>query len=195
MKRIGFAIVLTGLLVGCSSTPEGFRISGELTGEVENGTKVFLKTTDSLRRSMIDVDTAIVENGKFTFSGTSEDPELYYLFVDGVRGNSPIILENGEISFKAQKDSLTFSKLRGTLQNELFMEYLEESRTLASMSRSMNDDFRKASAARDTATIDALREEFSELQEKAKKNSKSLHCIVAGPSTVNYILSGPQFTI
>ncbi len=168
MKRIGFAIVLTVLLVGCSSTPEAFRITGELTGEVENGTKVFLKTTDSLRRNMIDVDTAIVENGKFTFSGTSEVPELYYLFVDGVRGNSPIILENGEISFKAQKDSLAFSKLRGTLQNELFMEYLEESRTLASMSRSMNDDFRKASAARDTATIDALREEFTELQEKAK---------------------------
>lgn len=168
MKKTGLAFVLIGLLLACTNTPEGFLINGEFTGEIENGTKVFLKTPDSLRRTMIDVDTAVVENGKFTFSGISEFPELYYVFVDGVRGNSPIILENGEISFKAQKDSLSFARLRGTLQNELFMDYLEETRTLSSMSRSMNDDFRKASAAKDTGAVEALREEYFELQERAK---------------------------
>ncbi len=168
MKRTVLAFILIGLAMACTTTPEGYLISGELTGEIENGTQVFLKTPDSLRRNMVDKDTAVVENGVFTFSGTSEGPQLYYLFIDGIRGNSPIILENGEISFSAQIDSLSFARLRGTPQNDLFMNYLEENRTLAAMSRSMNDDFRKASAAKDTAAVEALREEYFELQERAK---------------------------
>ena len=36
------------------------------------------------------------------------------------------------------------------------------------MSKTMNDDFRKASLAKDTATVEALRAEYLELQERAK---------------------------
>lgn len=150
----------------CSGTSEGYVLTGELRGDVENGTKVFLKTTDSLRRNMMELDTALVENGQFSFSGTADIPQLHYIFIDGVRGNAPVILENGEIKFEAQKDSLTYVELKGTVQNDLFMDYLEESRTLSSMSRSMNDDFRRANAARDTVAVQALREEYMELQER-----------------------------
>jgi len=168
MKKIG-AVLLVGMLVSaCNTTPEGFVINGELRGEVDNGTKIFLKTTDSLRRTMIELDTALVENGQFSFMGSADVPQLNYIFIDGIPGNAPIIVENGEISFKAQKDSLSFAQLKGTVQNDFFMDYLEESRTLSSMSRSMNDDFRKASASRDTAAVQALREEYQELQEKGK---------------------------
>lgn len=168
MKNIVFGILTSVLIISCSTTPEGYTIDGELRGEVENGTQVFLKTTDSLRSAMVEIDTAVVENGLFTFSGASKVPQLYYVFVDGAKGNSPIILENGKISFKAQKDSLPFAEIKGTLQNDLFMGYLEESRTLSSMSKSMNAEFRKATTARDTATIEALRAEYTELQERGK---------------------------
>ncbi len=168
MKKILLAIGVFGFLNACNTAPEGYTVNGELRGDIENGTKVFLKTTDSLRRAMVEIDTAIVENGQFNFYGASDTPQLYYIFIDGVRGNAPVILENGEISFKAQKDSLTFARLKGTPQNEVFMDYLEESRTLSSMSRSMNDEFRKANAAQDTAAVMALREEYLELQERAK---------------------------
>jgi len=168
MRKIVVALSILCFLVACNSAPEGYVVKGELRGDVENGTKVFLKTTDSLRRAMVEIDTAVVENGQFTFSGTVDMPELHYIFIDGIRGNAPIILENGDIRFKAQQDSLSFADLKGTLQNELFMDYLEESRTLSSMSRSMNEEFRKANAARDTVAVMALREEYMELQERAK---------------------------
>ncbi|MEO0570477.1 MAG: TlpA disulfide reductase family protein [Bacteroidota bacterium] len=166
MKKIVVLICAAGLLFACSSSPEGYVLTGELRGDVENGTKIFLKTTDSLRRSMVELDTTVVENGQFHFSGTANIPQLNYIFIDGVRGSAPVILENGKINFKAQKDSLSFVALKGTIQNDLFMDYLEESRTLSSMSRSMNDDFRKANDAGDTAAVQALREEYLELQER-----------------------------
>ena len=168
MKKVSIAISTILFLAACNTAPESFVINGELRGDVENGTEVFLKTTDSLRRTMIEIDTALVENGQFTFTGVSEKPELHYIFIDGVPGNAPVILENGEIRFGVQKDSLSFVDLKGTPQNNMFMTYLEEYRMLSSMSRSMNDEFRKANVAKDTAAVMALREEYMELQERAK---------------------------
>ncbi len=168
MKKKLLFLAISAILAACSSTPEGFVIEGELRGELENGTQVFLKTTDSLRRSLIELDTTTIENGVFQFTGTATTPQLNYIFIDGIRGNAPIIVENGTISFKAQKDSLSFAQLKGTQQNSLFMNYLEETRTLASMSRSMNEDFRRANASQDTAAIQAVREEYLELQERGK---------------------------
>lgn len=156
------------LVASCGTTPEGYVVNGELRGDLENGTQVFLKTTDSVSRGLVEVDTTTIENGAFTFTGKNAIPKMYYLFFDGVRGSAPIILENGTISFMAQKDSLAFSMLKGTEQNEMFMTYLEESRRLSSMSRSMNEDFGRARAEKDTAMMESLRTEYLELQDKAK---------------------------
>ena len=160
--------VLIIFTFACSTTPEGYTIEGQLRGEVENGTKVFLKTTDSLRQKLIEVDTTVVENGSFSFTGNTDSPKLYYLFMENIRGSAPVVVENGSIQFKAHKDSLGFSTLKGTLQNDLFMNYLEETRRFVSMSRSMNDDLRIANVQRDTVAMASLRDEYMELQEKAK---------------------------
>ena len=112
MKKKLLFLAISAILASCSSTPEGFVIEGELRGELENGTQVFLKTTDSLRRSLIELDTTTIENGVFQFTGTATTPQLNYIFIDGIRGNAPIIVENGTISFKAQKDSLSFAQLK-----------------------------------------------------------------------------------
>ncbi len=158
--------MLLGAVASCGTTPEGYVVNGELKGDLENGTKVFLKTTDSISRGLVDVDTTTIENGVFQFTGKHAVPKMYYLFFEGVRGNAPLILENGEISFSAQKDSLGYSELAGSAQNDLFMEFLNESRRLGAMSRSMNDDFSQARMKQDTAMMESLRSEYLELQEK-----------------------------
>lgn len=168
MKKFILALVFLPFLEACNSTPDTFTINGELRGDLKDSTLVFLKTPDSLRRSLIEIDTAIVTNGQFTFSGSAAIPQLHYILIDGIRSNAPVILENGVIRFNAHKDSLHLFNLKGTMQNQRFMEFMQESRTLASMSRSMTDEFRKANVAKDTATIAALREEYQELQERAK---------------------------
>ena len=167
MKRL-LAISLGVLfLTSCSSDPKGYVISGTITGEPENGTMVFLKTTDSINQ-LVDIDTATVENGLFSFSGNQEEPKMHYLFVDKVLGNAPVIVENGTIEVEFQKDSIGQAKLKGTDQNEIFMTFLAESRKLSERARSMQDDMRMAAQERDTATVTALREEFMEFQEDAK---------------------------
>jgi len=167
MKKL-FTLSLGVLfLTSCNSDPKGYTLTGTINGEPENGTQIFLKTTDSINQ-LIDIDTATVENGLFTFSGNQVEPKMHYIFVDKARGNVPVIVENGSIEIEFQKDSIDQAKIQGTEQNDMFMGFLTESRKLSQRARSMQDDMRMAAQQRDTATVTALREEFIEFQEDAK---------------------------
>ncbi len=170
MRKFSFSALLIMLLAACSSNSDGYKLKGTLTGEVADSIAVYLKTTDSLNQ-LVEVDTTLIQEGTFNFAGTTAEPQLHYVFVEGLRGSIPVILENGSINVQFQKDSLAYADVEGTLQNKLFMEFLTESRSISEMNRSLQDDFRRASAARDTATVESLRAEFFELQEKMKNHN------------------------
>lgn len=167
MKKISAIVLGILFLAACNSDPKGYTLNGTINGEPENGTKVFLKTTDTLNQ-LVEVDTATVENGKFIFTGNQVEPKLHYIFMESNRGNIPVVLENGTIEMEFQKDSLNYAKLKGTEQNELFMDFLDESRKLSERAISMQNDMRDAAQKMDTATVSSLREEFMEFQEEAK---------------------------
>lgn len=167
MKKFLAVIVIATTIIACGTGSDGYVLNGEITGELADSSKVYLKTTDSTNR-LVDVDTAIAVSGKFKFTGTQEAPALHYMVIDGIRGNWPVILENGDIKFKGQKDSLMFVNAEGTPQNMMFAEFLTEQRKMQQMAQSMQNEMRIANQQRDTAVMSSLREEFFELQEESK---------------------------
>ena len=186
MKKLLQVLVLTMFVIGCNSVPEGgFRLEGKLKGEVKDSTQVYLKTLDSTR-NMVDVDTAYIAEGNFSFEGKEKGPQLYYLFFQGIPGNAQVIVEEGSLSFSAQKDSLAYSKLGGTPQNEMFMDYLTEIRRFSEIGRTFNRDLRLAQQNGDQATMQSLREEYLELQEKSKDFEKEF--ITNNPSSLISVL-------
>ena len=168
MKKYCIPLIFCVLLTACNNNPDGFRIEGTLSGEITEGVQIFLRKSDE-KNQLIDIDTTGVTNGEFFFTGEATTPELHYIFVEGVSGNVPFILENGNIEVKAQKDSLRFARIKGTPQNNLFSDFLKESRSMASRAQSMTNDMRTATSQRDTVVMNSLREEYFELQEEAKK--------------------------
>jgi peroxiredoxin len=170
MKKISIPLLVILVLTACSSKSDGYELNGMIEGSLTDSTSIFLKTTDSLNQ-LIEIDTTQVIGGTFNFKGVVPEAQLYYVMVDGLRGNVPVILENGTISMKFQKDSLGYAKIKGTQQNDLFMDFLNGSREISEMGRSLQEDFRNASAKRDTASAEALREEFFELQNKSKNHN------------------------
>lgn len=157
-----------------------------MKGDLADGTQVLLQKPDSLNRSLIAIDTTLITNGLFEFAGTADEAVVHYLSFDGLRGNAPIVIENGNISFSAQKDSLGFSKVKGTPQNDIFMSYLEETRKMSAISKSFNDEFRMAQQQQDTAAIESLRAEYLDLQERAK--STDVDFIKANPEGLISVL-------
>ena len=167
MKKLILGLFATALLVSCNSNPDGFSIEANIDGEIENGTKVYLKRINEVNQP-VDVDTTTVENGKFTFTGKADSLDLQYIFIDKLQGNIPVIIENGTIEIGFQKDSMAFAKIEGTEQNDLFYKFLENSRTFSKRAMSMRNDFEKARANGDLATQEAIQAESMEMQEQAK---------------------------
>ena len=167
MKRLFLAGICGLLLIGCNTKPEGYAVSVNLLGEVADGTTVYLKRAND-KNQLEDVDTTAVAQGMVSFEGAQALPEMHYIFIDQLKGNIPLVLENGNIDINAQKDSLAFAKIGGTLQNDLFYSFLKDSRSLSMKAQTMNRDMRQAAATRDTVNMNSLREEYFELQEEAK---------------------------
>jgi len=152
----------------CKQNADGYTINGELRGDFEEGTQVFLKTIGD-NGQPVEVDTVLLDGGKFQFTGTSPVPELHYIFVNELPGYTALILENGTINFSAQKDSLGFAEVDGTMQNEVFFDYLEKSRDLSVRAKSIQEDMQEANgSATGEASMLALNDEMQELQEEYK---------------------------
>ncbi len=179
MKNLLLAGIVLIFIVACNSKPDGYTIEANLTGEVEDGTKVFLRKVGEMNQP-VDVDSTTITEGKFVFKGVANLPEMHYIFLDKVGGYATVILENGKIKFDAQKDSLGLAKVTGTLQNEIFLDYMEQSQEISNRAMSINNDLQIANASRDTVAMRSLRDEFVELQEEYKNFE------------INYIKNNPN---
>ena len=167
MKKIFAALITAFVIMSCSQNPEGFEIQGTLTGDLEPGVQAFLRKRNEEGR-FISLDTTIVVDGKYSFSGQQEEPEIHYIFFDAARGNIPVIVENGTIEVSAQRDSLGYFKIKGTMQNDFFADFLKGTRQMSYRARAMTADMQRASADMDTVQMNSLREEYTELQDEAK---------------------------
>ncbi|MBU2973181.1 TlpA disulfide reductase family protein [Zobellia sp. B3R18] len=167
MKKVVLSVCILLGVIACNQKPEGYNFKGNITGEVENGTKVFLRAMGE-NGQPVDIDTTTVENGSFVFTGTADSPEMHYVFVDKLMGYTAVILENGDIELSAQKDSLGFAKVKGSKQNEVFMDYMDQSKKITGQAQSIQQDMQKAQQSADEATANSLRDEMMELQEEYK---------------------------
>lgn len=172
MKKIVLA-ALAGILFSCNSN--GYKISGEIKG-VADGTKVFLEKRE-LSLGVTHIDTAKVENGKFTFEGKTDEPEVHGIRFENVKGGFPVILEDGDIDITVNKDSLSKTKISGTYNNDELMKYNAEinkiQKKLDAFQGNNLATMKAAQQKKDTATINRLKNEYIGItKEFAVKNEE-----------------------
>lgn len=167
MKKILPWIGVFALLIGCQSGEDGFTLEGSISGVLTDSTNVYLQKRDSLGRFQ-PIDTALIVNERFEFTGSVDEVDLYTLKFDSRRGGTlaPVILENAEITFKSPIDSLAYMTVKGTEQNEWLMEFMDQTRTMNEIGTTLRDDMRKAYYAQDSVAYAALIEESQELVQK-----------------------------
>lgn len=123
MKKFSLAALLaSALFVSCQSTPEGYKIEGEVEG-VQEG-KIYLK---SFRNKMFfDVDTAEIVNGKFTFQGKVEQPLLYGLATEDMSYPAQFFLDNQNIKLTLDTEDGEIEKIENSPLNLLFLDNQED---------------------------------------------------------------------
>ncbi|MDB9954528.1 AhpC/TSA family protein [Flavobacteriaceae bacterium] len=125
MKTQIISILVIALLFSCkpsTSNSEGeYEVFVKAEG-VYDGLRAYLIKTEN-GRNKTKTDTAIVFNGAFRFKGQIKGAEMRALTIDGVRGQTSVFIEPGQINIEIYKDSIHKSKAEGTYNNQVFNDY------------------------------------------------------------------------
>lgn len=175
MKKIFIFLASAALLASCKggSDSKGFEIAGTIDESV-NGSKVFLQKQDGMFGQP--VDTAVVENGKFTFEGNSDEPGLRFLTFEKLKdGRVDFILENGTINIEVNKDSLPLSKRSGTSNNDQLNDYyfkaLPVRQQMMNFKKVHSKEMMEAQKSNDTAAQRKLVKEFQQVGKSLEKQA------------------------
>ena len=128
MKIHLFAFLIFTTLISCNQSGILLENEYEVTVKAEgvfNGLRAYLKTNED-PRTPIATDTAVVYKEGFTFKGQIEGTEMRSLTIDGVNGQTTILLEPGNIEVVVYKDSIYKSTVEGSFNNAVFNDYKKE---------------------------------------------------------------------
>lgn len=160
MKKLTYVLAAT-LLAACNSGNNGYTITGTVEG-ANDGDMVYLQGVEG--RQLVKLDSAVIKNGTFTFTGKQDTAVNRYLTYKNNEDNGmamDFFLENGKIAIQLTKDS---DAATGTPNNDAYQEIRTQ---LNSLMKQMETLY---SALSDTTLTDKQREakgkEIEGLQEK-----------------------------
>lgn len=125
MKTQIILLITMTVLFNCKSSNSKSEDQYEIFVKAEgvyDGLRAYLIKTENGRNRKA-TDTAVVFNEAIYFKGTIRGAELRALTIDGVRGQTSVFVEPGEINIEIYKDSIHKSKVKGTFNNEVFNDY------------------------------------------------------------------------
>ncbi len=142
MNRIYYWIgTLMLLCVGCRNSESSYVITGELTNPYADGNIVYLSHSNG--NELINLDSAIVDGGRFTLQGVQEIPIMAYLRFksqyDTLAVPALFVLENGSLSVRM--DTL-FSCVKGTPNNRALEDFLRQTHRLDSLRAEQSQAYR-----------------------------------------------------
>ena len=166
MKKL-LLTTLSVLLLACSDESEKFIINGST--DLEDGKKIFRVVSDSNNQPIV-LDTIIVSNGKFQFTGTTLEPDVNFFYLEGVQGNIGFVLEPGKIKAKIFKDKLASSEFTGTSSNDSYVLYKNQTRPIISSLNEIAKEYDRAVALGDDLLAIDLAEQHNDLRKELKEH-------------------------
>ncbi|MCW3789188.1 TlpA disulfide reductase family protein [Plebeiibacterium sediminum] len=162
MKQLLLVALLAISFVACQQ--KQYTIEGTIEG-VEDGQAVLSKIENG---RPVSIDTTQIVQGKFTFTGSEEVPQVYLVFIDDMK--TPIMLfgENGNINITvADKDKIADAEVTGSTTNDVFNTFVKELPGRETLDE-LQADFQKAMMSNDKDTMEALKAEANAIMEKQK---------------------------
>ncbi|NOY36533.1 MAG: AhpC/TSA family protein [Chlorobi bacterium] len=190
MKNLTFLFLLPALMWACSSNNSGYKISGELTG-LDDSVEVFLKTSKD--GNTVTVDSTYAQDGKFVFSGSVEQPSIYYLQVGNKRGSLLLFMENAQMKVTGNADSLWLAKAEGSAAQDTFNTYREESSSFDEASATLYQQWRNAQATGDEALVKKVEDQYDSLFAEKEKFDSAFIITHGNTLVAPYLLRGMAY--
>ncbi|HLY72217.1 MAG TPA: TlpA disulfide reductase family protein [Puia sp.] len=169
--------VVIFLIQGCQSptspktasatTDSTYIITGKISGLDTGLVYLFNRQSDSEK-----LDSAIIKNGSFTFTGKADSPQFCML---GFQNNGHreyqlgFFVQNGHLNISAKKDSLSDADVTGSPAQEEYKNFLTGKKNLEDEEGKLDKVYETLQLKGDKRGMDSV-EKFYELLEKKKKD-------------------------
>ena len=121
-KNISFILLAAIALASCTTeVKNGFTISGTVDS-VFNATIYLQKRVDA---PLMTIDSAQLSGGKFSFKGTIDYPEVYYLTIPSTKSSVPFFIEASEIIVNINIKEINKTKITGSKNQAAYDSYLD----------------------------------------------------------------------
>ncbi|WP_430816651.1 redoxin domain-containing protein [Carboxylicivirga sp. RSCT41] len=166
MKKVLLAIFGVAMLVACQ--PKSYEVTGTLEGATSE--RVILKRIEKGRP--VDVDTTVMDNGVFQFTGSVDAPMLYIAVVDGKQQPAVFFISNNKITITGNVDKLSEIEVEGSELTELLMKFNNE---IPGQERQaeLQQEFQMAYMSQDADKQKMLQEEMQALLEDQRAYFKN----------------------
>ena len=166
MKKIKFIaacyIVISFSISSCTSLePNTFVING--TTDHVDGSSVY-RIKSGPNGQPVTIDSTKVLNGSFELKGTLDQIDINFIFMEGVNGNVPVILEEGSIEMEIFKDSLASSITAGTPSNNNLAQYRESTQGFAKDMRTLVQEINEANTLGDNILAEDLTAKYKAVE-------------------------------
>ena len=135
IKQTILATIAIALL--SAHEPDGFRIKGKISGKVE-GKKVYLKYADIPSKTVL--DSTVIRNGEFSFSGTAATPRFYSLVFKNEEPTDRVMQDRVINLFAANNDNISVTAVYDSLKKEIELYSGGGTSLAASVSGSAGND-------------------------------------------------------
>ena len=137
MKRLVWIVIAVCMLHACSPR-KGYVIHGQLADA--DGLKVILAKVTADSDEPVSMNSSVIKKGKFQMKGIVEYPEYCILYA-GDNGPLPLFVENTVIDIVLNLNNMQDSKVTGSKETDLLVEYFDKMSEFEDSLKKVNDDY------------------------------------------------------
>ena len=168
MEKI-LILILTTLIISCSSNDNNMIISGNVEG-LKKGTLYLQSEKDSI---VINLDSVNLRGeSKFKLTTNIKEPDIYYLYLDKEDGDSlndiiPFFGNEGEIEINTRLSTFDSGyEISGSINSDLLLEYNSIMRKYNSQNLDLIEIFYKSQIENNQERLDSVNIELENLVRK-----------------------------
>ncbi len=162
-------MIAISALYGCNSSSDkngdSFEITAQIKG-VEENTPIYLQRARDGKLESI--DSSYIEDGKVTFEGSLEGPEMLYMRIGNSRKMINVFAENAPISVTVQVDSLNKAVVTGSKIHDDLMAFKKYLEPIDEKAKKLSDAYRVAAMQKDDEMMKDILEEYEGLRQEQK---------------------------
>ncbi len=199
MRRIIFSltvVMFSVMLLSCgnskSDKKDNFKVNITVTDASGDLTMVMQHRRNG---EWVKDDSVVMKNGKASFSGHIDYPELYYFIIKEKQGYMPVWIDKGTIEVTTDLRHMRSPQVKGSKAQDTYMAYMDSIRNFSITEQSMGQDYSVARRNNDQKKMKEIEDAYNKLQDQ-KNNYMIGYALRHNKDVVSaYIISNNSYSL